>query len=104
MNGSFELLTAYRHLQRVEWILHDEIRINVVASAQDDIGVALSRFREEEELCASGCLKAAHEEAGGLQGFYASGCACGCYGGKVATDGVYTVKRSSQNEIVISRQ
>lgn len=63
LNGPLKFLAPYRHLQRIEGILHHVVGVEFVASSQDDIRIALRRLREKEKLRSCRSLVAAHEKA-----------------------------------------
>lgn len=62
-----------RHINLIEGILHDIIRIELVHLADDDVHVGLVGFGEEEEFGARQGLEALQTEMVTLQGFQAGG-------------------------------
>lgn len=53
-----KLLTSHRHLQSIERILHNVVRVEFVHLSHNGIAIRLMRFREEQELHPRRCLKA----------------------------------------------
>lgn len=104
LNVPLEFLAANRHLQAVEGILHDIVGVQLVAFADDLFGVLLNGFREEEELGPRRSLKAAQEEAGGLQRLDAGRVSRSCYRAQILGDGVDSVECASEDEVVIARE
>ena len=102
--GPLELVASNRHLEAVERVLHDIVRVQLIALAQDDVRVALRRLGEEQELCARGCLVAGHEEARGLQAFDAGAVAWGGARRQVARDGVHAMEGAGEDEVVVAGQ
>lgn len=107
--SSVKLVDADRHLKTVKGVGHDEVGIDVIASASDLICVGLLGAGEEQELCAGGSLETGQTKmrrlerlnAGGLVCAIARRCGWGSDGGKRARDGMDTVKGTGQDEIVV---
>lgn len=62
-----KLLTAYRHLQLVEGILHHIIRVQLIHLSHNRVHIRLARFGEEQKLGAREGLKTVQPEGGGLE-------------------------------------
>jgi hypothetical protein len=73
VQASVELLTSNRHLDGIEWVLHHEIRIQLVNLLQRRLGIRLSWLRKEQELDARKCLETLHAELRRLEDFDARG-------------------------------
>jgi hypothetical protein len=107
--SSVKLVDADRHLKTVEGVGHDEVGIDVIASASDLICVGLLGAGEEQELCAGGSLETGQTkmrrlerlDAGGLVCAIAWRCGRGSDGGQRARDGMDAVKGTGQDEIVV---
>lgn len=59
---TIERLTPHRHLQLVERVLHDVVRVQLVYLAHDDVDVGHQRVREQQELGPRHRLEAGHAE------------------------------------------
>jgi hypothetical protein len=62
-----ECLTSHRHLNLIEWILHHEIRIELVDLLDDPVHTASQGIREQQELCPCQGLETGQSELVGLE-------------------------------------
>ncbi|KAB8356690.1 hypothetical protein FH972_024266 [Carpinus fangiana] len=102
LHRPFKLVASNGHLQAVEGVLHDKIRVELVAFFENGVGVLLHRLGEEEKLCARGGLGAAEQEARRLQRLDAGGVARGGDGREVLRDCVHTVESACEDQVVVA--
>lgn len=70
---SIEFLTPNRHLDGIEGVLHNIVRIQLVYLPHRGINVGLCRFCEEEEFDAGLCLETLDTEVARFEDFNARG-------------------------------
>jgi hypothetical protein len=109
-----KLMTPDWHLHRVEGILHDEIGVQLVDLAYDDLDVGLRGLRQHQELCARGRLEAVEPKVRGLEHLDAGrphgeaprhGVGGVQRGGRQrARDGVHAVKCAGEDEQVVAAE
>jgi len=63
LHSPLELFGPDWHLQAMEWVLHDEIRVKLMTFLQDDLGISLCRFCEQQEFCPGNRLVTAYKKA-----------------------------------------
>jgi len=110
-----------RHLHLPKGVLADEIRISLINTLHQDIGVGHARIREQQELSPAESLEHRQAEKGRLHGLNARrrdarlwirpiagrgarGGGDGYSGRQGACDGVHTVECTGQDEVVIRRE
>ena len=107
-----ELLNTYRHLHTVKGVLHHEVSIDLIASPNDKICISLLRACKQQELDSRRRLIACQSEMAGFKTFNTSGwwfpvprwLECGRGWVDAPRDGVNTVERSCEDQVVVGVQ
>lgn len=106
---SIKFLTSHWHLQGIKRILRNIICVEFIYLSHDSVAIWLMRFRKQQKLDTSGCLKASQSEVGAFENLKA-GQLRARYGGrywggrKGTSDCMHSVEGAGEHKVVIRGQ